>query len=187
MPDTDIHVMVSAFQDQDAAKAAFEDLKAKGEAGEIMLADAALITKDRHGRIHHKESAEWSQGKGAAVGAAIGAAVGLLAGPIGIVALMGGATGAAATAPDKGFSDVRLYKLGKGLEPDTAAVVAVTGDVNMVGLREAMDAAGGNTMVEQMSDEIADKLADGGDVSFSGVVGPDGVIMSEDGPQKVED
>jgi uncharacterized membrane protein len=187
MPDGDIHVMVSAFQSQEDAKSAFEDLKAKAKTGEIVLDDAALITKDEKGRIHHKETAEWSQGKGAAVGAAVGAALGLLTGPIGLVAVAGGAMGAGATAPDRGFSDVRMRKLGDGLAPGTAAVVAVTGGVDLVGLRNAMDETGGDTMVERMSDDIAAQLAAGGDVSYSGVVRPDGIVMTKDGPEKVED
>jgi uncharacterized membrane protein len=187
MPDTEVHVMVSAFQSQDSAKAAFEDLKAKGKSGEIMLDDAALITKDDLGRIHHKETADMSQGKGAAIGAGIGAAVGLLAGPIGLAAVMGGALGAAATAPDKGFSDIRLRKIGEDLPNGTAAVVALTGTINLAGVQEAMDAAGGDTMVEKLGEDLAEHLEAGADVSFSGVVRPDGVIMSEDGPQKIQE
>jgi len=186
MPDSDIHVVVSAFQNQDAAKSAFEDLKTKAKAGEIMLDDAALITKDDKGRIHHKETADWGQGKGAVAGAAVGAAIGLLTGPIGLVALAGAAMGAGATAPDKGFSDTRLRKIGHALAPGTAAVVAVTGEVNMVGLRQAMDATGGDTMVEKLGEDIAEQLAAGGDVSYSGVVGPDGIIMTQDGPEKAD-
>ncbi len=79
-----VEVIVAAFQNEDGAKAALKELKQAKRQGLIKIDDAAVIRKDEKGKLHIKETADMSTGKGAGIGAVIGGVVGLLGGPVGV-------------------------------------------------------------------------------------------------------
>jgi uncharacterized membrane protein len=97
MSDVPVQVVVAAFQEEGAAKAALQELKALKRGKLIGIQNAAVLRKDQQGKIHIKETADMGGGKGSVIGGVAGAAIGLIAGPALVVpaavgALVGGLT-----------------------------------------------------------------------------------------------
>src|SRR5210317_1944182 len=88
-----VQVIVAAFQHENGAKKALNELKQAKHQGLIKIDDAAVIRKDEKGKLHIKETADMSTGKGAGIGAVVGGVIGLLAGPLGVA--VGAGAGAA--------------------------------------------------------------------------------------------
>ena len=95
MSENPIQLVVAAFKDEKAAKAALKELKKAQRAKLIKIENAAVLRKDKKGKLHIKETQDMGGGKGAALGGVGGAAVGLIAGatlaaPAVVGALVGG-------------------------------------------------------------------------------------------------
>ena len=110
MSDVPVQVIVAAFQDEEAAKGALKALKQASREGLIKIENAAVLRKDKKGKLHIKETHDMGGGKGAALGGVGGAAIGLIAGatlaaPVVVGALVGGLV---AKLRDSGFSNKRL-------------------------------------------------------------------------------
>ena len=96
MSDNPIQLVVAAFQDEKSAKAALKELKAAQKAKMIKIESAAVLRKDKKGKLHIKETGDLSGGQGAMFGGALGLTLGILAGPGALVA------GAAGAGPGRG-------------------------------------------------------------------------------------
>lgn len=166
-----VEVIVAAFQSEDGAKEALKALKQARNQGLIKIDDAAVIRKDEKGKLHVKETADMSTGKGAGIGAVIGGVVGLLAGPVGVVvgAGAGAAIGGLASHGDAGFKDERLEKIGEGLEPGTSAIVAVVEHRWVAAVQAALEEEASDVMAEQLSADIHAQLAAGKEVAYSAI------------------
>ena len=126
MIDAPIHVVVAAFDTPDGASNMLKTLEAASAVGLETIEDAAVITRDSHGKLHIEEPGDWGGGRGAIGRRLVGVALGLLAGPVGWMAGLGAVIGGlAAKLRDTGFSDARLRTLGESLEPGTSILVAV--------------------------------------------------------------
>jgi len=79
MSDNPIQLVVAAFKDEAAAKAALKELKQAQKAKVIKIENAAVLRKDEKGKLHIKETHDMGGGKGAVLGGVGGAAVGLIA------------------------------------------------------------------------------------------------------------
>src|SRR5690242_1376018 len=94
MSDVPVQVIVAAFQQENGAEDALQDLKEAKKERVIAIENAAVIRRDEKGKLHVKEMRDMGGGKGAAIGGVVGAVVGLLAGPLvlaaGAGALVGG-------------------------------------------------------------------------------------------------
>ena len=168
--DVPVQVVVAAFQDEQAAQQVLAKLKEAKKAGVINIVDVAVLTKDAKGKLHIKESADMKAGKGAVIGGVAGAVVGLLAGPVGWMTVGGAAVGAlAAKLHDGGFKDDRLKKLGEGLKPGNAAIVAVVEHVWVAKVQAALAEAGADAVTEDLSADIAKQLGEGGEVAYTAV------------------
>jgi uncharacterized membrane protein len=151
-----------------AADEALSELKVAKWAGIIGIVDAAVIRKDKKGKLHIKETGDWGGGKGAAAGAVIGGVVGLLAGPVGWLGITGAVIGGlAAKLRDSGFSNERLKQVGGSLQPGTSAIIAVIEHKWVAELEKAMEEAGADVMTEQISADIAAQLEAGREVAYS--------------------
>jgi len=127
MSEPTLHVVIGTYSTEQNAEQALKDIIQSTKIGEIDIEEIALVEKDRDGKIHIKDTADVSTGRGAAIGGVIGGVVGLLAGPAGVV-ILGGAgalIGGAITSGDEGIPDERLVKLGEELEEDTTALVVI--------------------------------------------------------------
>jgi uncharacterized membrane protein len=107
------------------------------------VADAALIYKNKHGRVKIQQSSDMTVGKGLIRGGLIGAAVSIFAGPLVGMAVAGGAVGGAYGAlRDKGVSDKLMKLAGQQLEQGGAAVFVLADDDAASSLQSALADAG---------------------------------------------
>jgi uncharacterized membrane protein len=166
-----VEVIVAAFQSEDGAKDTLNTLKQAKRQGLIKIIDAAVIRKDEKGKLHIKETADMSTGRGAGIGAVIGGVVGLLAGPVGIAlgAGAGAAIGGLASHGDAGIKDERLEKIGEGLEPGTSAIVAIVEHKWVAAVKKQLEEEASDVMAEQLSADIHEQLAAGKEVAYSAI------------------
>ena len=166
-----VEVIVAAFQDEDGAKAALDELKQAKHQGLIKIDDAAVIRKDEKGKLHIKETADMSTGKGAGIGAVIGGVIGLLGGPLGVAvgAGAGAAIGGIAAHGDAGIKDEQLETIGAGLEPGTSAIVAVVEHKWVAAVQAQLEDDATDVMAQQLSADIHAQLVAGREVAYSAV------------------
>ena len=160
MNDVPVQLIVAAFQDQDGAKQALQELKQAKKDHLIKIENAAVIEKDQKGKVHFKETKDMGGGKGAVIGGVVGGAIGLLFPPAviataGVGALVGGL---AAKLSDGGFKDDRLKKIGESLTPGSSAIVAVIDHVWVAQLEQELAEAGADVLTETISADIAAQL-----------------------------
>ena len=166
-----VEVIVAAFQDENGAKEALKELKDAKHQGLIKIDDAAVIRKDEKGKLHIKETADMSTGKGAGIGAVIGGVIGLLGGPLGVAvgAGAGAAIGGIAAHGDAGIKDERLETIGAGLEPGTSAIVAIVEHKWVAAVQAQLEEDASDVMAQQLSADIHTQLTAGREVAYSAV------------------
>ena len=176
MSDNPVELIVAAFRDEAAAKAALNELKQAQKAKLIKIESAAVLRKDEKGKLHIKETHDMGGGKGAALGGVGGAAIGLIAGatlaaPLVVGALVGGLV---AKLRDSGFSDERLQTLGEGLTPGSSAIVAVVEHKWVAQVEEALAEAETDLLTLELQAEIAEQLEAGHDLAYSALATEEG-------------
>ncbi len=180
MSEAPVELIVAAFQDEDGAKQALKELKVAKKEHLIKIDNAAIIRKDKKGKLHIKETKDMGGGKGAVIGGVVGAAIGVITGGVGLAVVGAGALvgGLAAKLRDGGFKDERLKKVGEGLTPGTSAIVAVIEHKWVPELEEAMQEAGADVLTETISADIAAQLESGGQVAYSVLADEDSLTTS---------
>jgi uncharacterized membrane protein len=168
MSDSPYVVVMAIFDTDEKGIQAYKDLRRAEKEKKIDLENTVLVSKDDDGKIHIKEEAEKISTE-AGIGALVGGAIGLLAGPAGVVAL--GAIGAAlggvsAKLDDVGFEDARLKSLGERLEPDKAAIVAVTEGKYAQKLGEELVNRGAQVATEELPKDFKQILDEGGSFAY---------------------
>jgi len=159
MSDVPIQVIVAAFNDENSADAALQRLKQATREGLIGIQNAAILKRDEQGKLHIKETADMTGGKGAVVGGVIGAVAGLIAGPFVLVTATGAIIGAlAAKLRDSGFPDARLREIGEGLTPGSSAIIAVIEHRWVAEVQRMMAEAGARVMTEAVKEDLAAQL-----------------------------
>jgi len=107
------------------------------------VTDAAVIYKNKHGRVKIQQSSDMTVGKGAVRGGLLGAVVSIFAGPlVGVAAAGAVAGGAYGALRDKGVSDKLMKLAGKQLEKGDAAVFVLADDETAATIQEGVAAAG---------------------------------------------
>jgi uncharacterized membrane protein len=177
MSDIPVELIVAAFGDEKAAKAALKELKAAKKAKLIDIVDAAVIRRDEKDKLHIQETGDLSGGQGAMFGGALGLTLGILAGPGALVAGAAGALigGIASRLRDSGFSNERLQTIGEALKPGTSAIIAIVEHKWVAELEDMMAEAGADVMTEALKEEIAAQLGEGKEIAFS-AISADGVL-----------
>ena len=174
-----VQVIVAAFNSEDGAEDALQQMKELGREHLIGIKDAAILKKDSDGKLHLKETKDWGAGKGAVAGGIIGAVAGLIAGPIGWVAVGGAAIGAlAAKLHDAGFPDDQLREIGEGLQPGTSAIIAVIEHQWVERMATELQDYGAKVATEELKDDIAEQLKAGDDVVYTAVATDEGVTAA---------
>lgn len=176
MSENPIQLVVAAFKDEKAAKAALKELKKAQRAKLIKIENAAVLRKDEKGKLHIKETQDMGGGKGAALGGVGGAAVGLVAGaalaaPAVVGALIGGLV---AKLRDSGFSDTRLKAIGEGLTPGSSAIVAVVEHKWVAQVEEVLAEAETDLLTLGLQADIANQLEAGHDVAYTALATQEG-------------
>jgi len=171
MSDVPVQLIVAAFKDEQTAKEALDALKKAQKEKLIKIENAAVLRKDKKGKLHIKETADMGGKKGATLGGVAGAAIGLIAGPALLVPAAVGALvgGLAAKARDSGFSDARLKALGEGLTPGSSAIVAVVEHRWVAEVERAMAEEGADLFTQALSADISQQLEAGHEVSYTAI------------------
>ncbi len=118
-------IMVATYPDERAARDDYQVVKEAHKRGLVGSYDAAVITKDRNGKIHENKD-ETSTRHGAWWGIAAGAAVGVLFPPSIIgAAAAGGVIGGVSGHLAKGMSRSEAKELGDFIDPGQAGLVVV--------------------------------------------------------------
>ena len=160
-----LYVVAATYDDVDAAVADYEAIKELYR--EVRTShdfDAAVISKDAHGKVHIVKKHEQPTRHGAAVGLGWGLAVGVVAvlfPPVGIGIVGAGAAGAAiggvAGHASGGVSRGDLKDLGEALDAGTAGLVAVYA-TNMAD-QIAANIKAADRVVSRATEMAADQLA----------------------------
>jgi len=163
MNDLPTQVMIATYEQEDSADEALKDLLTANKAGTIEIQDAAVIRKDKNGKLHIKETADPSLGAGAGIGALIGGVVGLLGGPAGVVILgaAGAAVGGLAASYDAGLKDESLEEIGDKLPSGTSAIVAVVEHVWLDELKGHLQSDALELFNAELSPDFADQFVQG--------------------------
>ena len=178
MSEVPVELMVAAFQGEQGAEQALEQLKEAKKEHLIKIQDAAVMRKDEKGKVHIKETEDVGGGRGAIAGGILGVAIAALTGPAGII--LAGLTGAlvggiAARNIDMGIDNDRLKKLADSLQPGTSAIVAIVEHTWVADLEAAMQEAGADVLTEELSAEIAAQLEAGREMTMSSISTGDAV------------
>jgi uncharacterized membrane protein/sporulation protein YlmC with PRC-barrel domain len=151
------------YDTMEAAGKRLEEFQTMHRAGTFRIINAALLVKDKSGKMTFKETGDWTGKKGAKVGALLGGAIGLLGGPAGVFA--GAAIGAAlvgggAKLKDSGFKDDSLRNLDQYLQPGTSALLMVVQHQFRAKLEQQLRGEKGVVFQGALSDKlVADLLA----------------------------
>jgi len=158
--DVPVEVVLAAFNDEDAAEKALGQLKQAKKERLIGIRNAAVLWKDDKGKLHFKETADMRGGKGAVIGGVIGGVVGLVFPPSILASAAVGAAigGFSAKLHDAGFPDDRLREVGKGLKPNTSALIAVIEDVWVREVEDELKQYGADVVTEAVRADIAAQL-----------------------------
>ncbi|MGE0058130.1 MAG: DUF1269 domain-containing protein [Dehalococcoidia bacterium] len=159
MPDVPIDVVVAAFNDEQGASTALNDLKTAHKEGLINVKDAAVLRRDMEDKLHITDTTDKGFGRGAILGGIAGAVVGVVAGPIGWMTLGGAAVGGlAAKLRDGGFRDSRLKEVGENLKPGSSAIIAVVEEQWVREVERMMRQDAADIATEMISADIATQL-----------------------------
>lgn len=118
-------ILVATYPDERTARDDYEVVKEAHATGLVGSYDAAVITKDAHGKVHENKD-ETSTRHGAWWGIAAGAAIGAVFPPsiLGTAAL-GGVIGGVSGHLAKGMSRSQAKELGDFIDPGEAGLVVV--------------------------------------------------------------
>ena len=122
-----MEIVAAVYPNLFEAQATLNDLVALHKSGAIALLDAAVMVRERSGKLTITERAELTPGKGAKRGALIGAVLGVVFPPSLLASAALGAAAGAVTGKvtDQGFSNEMLEDLATELEPGKSAILAV--------------------------------------------------------------
>jgi len=117
-------LMVAVFDSENAGLEVLEDLKKRKHLNIYDLEDAAVVVKDKNGKIHLKQTKEITPLKGAIGGSLVGLFTGIVTiiNPL-AVAIVGGTTGVLwGLFNDIGIDDDFMKKVGEEITPGSSAV-----------------------------------------------------------------
>lgn len=138
---TQVKLVAAVYPNLFQAQAKLGDLLKLHRAGTIELVDAAVLVRERSGKLTISDQVELTPGKGAKRGALVGAVIGVVFPPSLLAsAALGAAAGAVAgKVTDQGFSNQMLEDLAGHLEPGKSALLAATEPASYAQMLAAVD------------------------------------------------
>ena len=119
-------LIIMTFDTENRAFDVLEEIKKDEKEKQFEIEDAVVATKDQHGKVHVKETRDFTTKRGALTGGALGLAIGaVLAGPIGVIAVTGlGALagGLTSKAVDLGFSKDQIDMVSQSMHEGNSAI-----------------------------------------------------------------
>jgi uncharacterized membrane protein len=157
-----LELMASVYVDEEGAKTILDTLELMHRASTIILADAAMVTKEADGKLHIKETREVTVAKGARRGAAITGVLGLIYPPSFIVSVVAGGVigGLWGKLRDKGIKTGKMKDLGDSMKPGRAAVIALAEPRYVEAIMRAMEADKSEFIRHGFSEEEAANIED---------------------------
>ncbi len=141
-------VLVATYPDETAAREDYQVVKDAHKAGLVGSYDAAIVTKDRSGKVHENKD-ETATRHGAWWGIAAGAAVGVIFPPsILATAAAGGVIGGVSGHLARGMSRSEAKELGDFIDPGQAGLIVVGEDKVADAVKEAVTRAEKQTAKE---------------------------------------
>jgi uncharacterized membrane protein len=120
-----VFLFIGTYPNEEVARADYDVVKDLHAAGAVGTYDAAVITKDRHGKVHVNKD-EMATRHGAWGGAAVGAVVGILFPPAIIgSAIVGAAVGGVGGHLWRGMSRADVKEFGDIIDAGQAALIIV--------------------------------------------------------------
>ena len=171
MNDAPVQIIVAAFNDPNRAAEIMGELKQGKKEGLIGIIDAAVVVKDAEGKLKVKDAKRRST-KGLITGGVVGGVLGLLAGPVGLLAVGGGAIGALAGKVSGGALKAEMKDIGEALTPNSSAIVAIIEHTWVARMEEMLAAEGARVVMDSLKADIADQLNAGGNVLYTAAGGP---------------
>jgi uncharacterized membrane protein len=159
-------LVVTMFDNEDAASAALEALGRLEQNGGIAILDAATLVKHADGTSEVKDTQDVDTRHGAYFGVISGALIGLLGGPAGalIGSVAGAATGAvSASLIDLGFPKADLQALDDQLAPGSSALVVLVEETWLDKLDAALANFAGQSTRRSLHGDGAGQIAAAGD------------------------
>src|SRR6266496_5108942 len=159
-------LVVTMFDGEDAASAAYESLRRFEKDGGIAILDAATLVKHSNGTSAIKDTQDVDTRHGAYFGVISGALIGLVGGPAGalIGSVAGAATGAAsASMIDLGFPKADLQSLEDHLDPGSSALVVLVEMTWLDTLDATLASFAGRSTWRSLHGDRADRIADAAD------------------------
>lgn len=166
MSDTPVQIIVAAYPTPDGAAKKMAELEEVKQEGLIHIVDMAVIVKDADGKLKITNSKRRST-RGFVTGGVVGGLVGLLAGPVGLLAVGGGALGALAGKVRGTPLKRELTDLGDSLTPNSSAIVAVVEHTWVADLERELAAEGAKVVRDSIKADVAAQLEAGGSVLYS--------------------
>ncbi len=152
------NILVITFEDENQALAVLRSLKNLQNQDMLKLDDAAVIVKDKEGKVQIKNMTESNVKTGAAVGGLIGLAVGSILFPIAGIAL--GAAGGAMVGKTLGDGvDKQFVKeVTEAIKPGNSAILFLVGHENAGMLIAALEPFNGKIYQSSFDSEIEEEL-----------------------------
>jgi uncharacterized membrane protein len=166
MNDNPVQLIVAAFNDPNRAGELMGEIKKGKKEGLIGIIDAAVVVKDKDGKLKITDSKRRST-KGFITGGVIGGVLGLLAGPVGLAALGTGAVGALMGKIEGAPLKEEMKDIGSALTPNSSAIVAVIEHTWVGDLEEALAAEGARIVRDALKEDIAAQLEADGNVLYT--------------------
>src|SRR6266545_2793396 len=161
-PPMNTELVVTMFDGEDAASAAYQALRRLEQTGGIAILDAATLVKHSDGTSEIKDTQDVDTRHGAYFGVISGALIGLLGGPAGalIGSVAGAATGAAsASLIDFGFPREDLQALDDQLANGSSALVVLVEATWLDKLDDALASFAGRSTSRSLHSDRADRIA----------------------------
>jgi uncharacterized membrane protein len=141
-------VLVATYPDETTAREDYQVIKDAHKAGLVGSYDAAIVTKDRSGKVHENKD-ETATRHGAWWGIAAGAAVGVIFPPsILATAAAGGVIGGVSGHLARGMSRSEARELGDFIDPGQAGLIVVGEDKVADAVKKAVTRAEKQTAKE---------------------------------------
>ncbi|HMD88607.1 MAG TPA: DUF1269 domain-containing protein [Anaerolineaceae bacterium] len=154
-----VDVSVWVFDDETSAADALKDLRQLQKDGIVKVMDAAVMVKDKNGKVSVKDTENVEPASGALFGLIEGGLIGLLGGVPGVIigAVAGAGTGGvAAQLIDLGFPKEFLRNLQDSLQPGNSALVAMVEPTWIDRLVKELEREGGKLFKYTLEADLTD-------------------------------
>jgi uncharacterized membrane protein len=154
------HIIAFCFADRDKGDAVSKEVMQQQKLGGYKVVAHAVVEVDGKGKPHVHEPGHG--GWGAGIGAGLGGLLGLIGGPAGLLAwaVAGGAIGGVAGHyMGRAIPAKDLEELGKQMQPDSSAFLALVEDVDAEKVINDMEGYQANVVTLIVGDEASGEVA----------------------------